>query len=275
MKQFKVKNKHAEALVSQLGAQLLEWTPVGHEPVLWVSPAADLDQKRAIRGGVPICWPWFGLHPASCFPRHGFARNQKWQYISNEDINDMSCYEFKYTNKDFECFPYVSSVYLKLSIGQELKIELTTQNESDSPFCYTQALHTYFNVGDVSKVQVEGLENKKYIDTVGEKKDQQFEQKGPVYIDQEVDRIYLGVENNILLTDKSLNREICISNQGGTSVVVWNPWHEKAQRMGDMGPEDSFRNMLCIETANTADDCIELEPGQTHTLAATIKVRKL
>ncbi len=272
LKIHNIKNKKATARIAEQGAQLLEWTPNGEAPVIWLSPEAVLQPGKPIRGGVPICWPWFGLHPTTSeYPPHGFARRKMWQLKSNEDLEDSTLIEFEYINDEFESWPYHCSARLKFLIGQSLCIQLTTKNLSQTnQLSYTQALHTYFRVGDIKNLEVQGLENMHYIDKL--KRGRFGPDKSPLKISSEIDNIYSAPANAVIINDKSLKRKITISHEGSNAIVVWNPGKKKALALGDMGPEDSYKRMLCVETATAGKQCMVLEPNEQHTISSTYDI---
>ena len=151
---------------------------------------------------------------------------------------------------------------LSITMGEALEMALTTRNQGKTEFTISQALHTYFNVGDIAGVRVEGLEGKEYIDKVAG--ETSLQQKGAITIDGEVDRVYLDCPEDLIIVDEVLKRRVRIARQGSNSAVVWNPWAEKGAAFGDMG-EEGYRNMLCVETSNVAKDTITLQPGKSFT----------
>ncbi len=251
--------------VALQGAQLLFWTPKDQAPVIWLSPEAKFKQGKSLRGGVPVCWPWFGPHPDnSALPGHGFARNLDWQVLETSQLKDAIRISMKFVPGEDEMknWPHQAELVLSITMGEALEMELTTHNQGNTEFDMTQALHTYFNVGDISRVQIEGLEGKEYIDKVGEETCRH--QQGAVTIDSEVDRVYMDTTEDLVIVDAALERRIRIAREGSHSAVVWNPWVEKGAAFGDMG-EDGYRNMLCVETTNAAKDIITVKPGESFT----------
>ncbi len=251
--------------VALQGAQLLFWTPKDQAPVIWLSPQAKLKQGKSLRGGVPVCWPWFGPHPEnSALPGHGFARNLDWQVLETSQLKDAIRISMKFVpgEEEKKNWPHQAELILSITMGEALEMELTTHNQSNTEFSMTQALHTYFNVGDISRVQIEGLEGKKYIDKVGD--ETYRHQQDSVTIDSEVDRIYMDTTEDLVIVDDALERRIRIAREGSHSAVVWNPWFEKGAAFGDMG-ENGYRNMLCVETTNAAKDIITVKPGESFT----------
>ena len=264
---LEIQNSVASAKISLQGAHLFEYKTLNEEPLLWVSKASNFKVGESIRGGVPICWPWFGMHKTdTSLPQHGFARTSIFSHVDTKESKDSTELTFllKSSKETLDMWKYKFELEYKVTIGAELKLELTTNNCDKEAFNITQALHTYFNTSDTSNVHVKGLENKPYFDALTcENKTQ----NGIIKIDREVDRVYQHVNTPITIVDK--NRSITITNEGSDSVVVWNPWIDKCSRMSAMN-SDSYKTMLCIESANAFDDEREIPPSKTHTLKAVI-----
>jgi len=251
--------------VARQGAQLLFWKPKDQAPVIWLSPQAQFKSGKSLRGGSPVCWPWFGPHPDNAsLPGHGFARNLQWRIQETSRLRDAIriIMIFEPGEEQQKDWPHQAELSLSITMGEALEMALTTRNQGKTPFTISQALHTYFHVGDIAQVQVEGLEGKEYIDKVGE--ETRRHQQGTLSIDSEVDRIYLDCPEDLVIVDEQLKRRIRIARQGSNSAVVWNPWAEKGAAFGDMG-DGGYRNMLCVETTNAATDTISLEPGESFT----------
>lgn len=270
-----VQNQNASAQISLQGAHILSWKPDGEEEVIWLSDDAVFAEGKSIRGGIPICWPWFGAHETNdTFPAHGFVRTTYWPLLSTEAVDEGTTRITLTTspNSDTESmWPLDTTVQYQVTIGKKLELELITHNHGSQPVTISQALHTYFKVGDINKINVYGLENSDYLD-----KPDNFERKvqhGPVTIESEVDRIYLDTANDCVIEDKALNRNIVIIKCGSHSTVVWNPWQQVAEKMGDLGKK-GYRTMLCVESANAAEDKVTIEPGKAHQLWVQYSVLK-
>ena len=268
-----VTNPLANATIALQGAHLMTWTPLGAEPVIWVSDAAKLAQGKSIRGGVPLCWPWFGPHESDPkLPGHGHARTTSWRLTAAEVLaggETAMTFTIEESEQHRLLWPHPSSVEYRLVIGATLRCELTTTNTGTDSFSLSQALHTYFLIGDVERMAIHGLDGCDYIDKVegGVRK----QQHGLVTVAGEVDRIYLGTSGQAAIEDPVLNRTIFISGDHSASTVVWNPWREKADKMGDLGT-GSYHRMVCVETANAAEATRTLAPGASHTLVAEYRV---
>lgn len=274
-----IQNAQANATISLQGAHILSWKPHSSDEVIWLSEDATFASGKSIRGGIPICWPWFGAHVSdTTYPAHGFARTVLWQVSETKMLsadetqitfrlvtNDVEASHFKLSIQ--EMWPLNTIAEYRVTISEKLSMQLTTFNHSDETMTIGQALHTYFKVDDVSKTHIDGLEGKSYLDKTDNFKTKV--QNGAVTVSAEVDRIYLNTAAVVIIDDGK--RKISIKQKGSLSTVVWNPWKEVANKMGDLG-EAGYLKMLCVETANAADDVVNIKAGQSHTLAVTYEV---
>lgn len=228
------------AAITLQGAHLLAYQPTGEEPVLWMSTESAFKSGVAIRGGVPICWPWFG--PAGK-PSHGFARNLPWELTSHQE-NEQGVeliFTLKQSAETRELWPHDFTLTARFELGAECHIEL----ESTGDFETTSALHAYFNIGDIDKVKVSGL-GKNYIDKVNGGKTAQ--QQGALTFDGQTDRVFTAPEATSLIIDAALDRTLVIEHHFNSDVVAWNPGAALSASMADMA-DDSFKTMVCVETA--------------------------
>lgn len=274
---LKLSTVHGSALVSLHGGHLLSWVPLGGRDVLWLSPAA-LPEPAAIRGGVPICWPWFAKEgmPEGAM-QHGPVRNALWSLMAVHAAGQEAV--------DVELSPAPElvlngpmahtnglKVALRIRLGQSLVQELTTSNKRDKPFVLTQAMHTYFAVGDVEKVSVHGLDGARYKSRL--ELHEVRTQVGPVTTGLACDSTFVQTQGprtyQYALVDPAWQRTIQIETSGSQSMVVWNPGQLGAQSMADV-PSVAWRDFLCVETANAADDRVHLEPGASHTLRQLLR----
>lgn len=266
---LRVTTAFATASIALQGAHVMTWQPVGQAPVIWLSPQAKFAPGKSIRGGVPLCWPWFGPHASEPgYPGHGFARTIPWALVAARKLPDGRVHlEFEPVLDDAARaqWPHAATVRYDVTVGQELEVALATTNTGGISFELGQALHTYFEIGDIRQASVAGLAGCTYIDKVAG--GQRQRQDGAVSFGGEVDRVYLGSAGCSEIRDPVLGRRLLITSTGSRSTVVWNPWIEKAGKMGDFGPE-GYLHMVCVETANAADDVITLAPGETHRMAA-------
>jgi len=271
-----VANQHALSNIALQGAHIATFQPRGEEPVLWLSPKAKFAPGKSIRGGAPICWPWFGPHKNdSKLPGHGYARTVPWDVLETKALPDGSTFlRFGLVESDATRaqWPHASTVQLEVTVGKALRVELVTSNTGKESFELGEALHTYFQISDVANMTIRGLENCEYLDKV--KDFARFNQQDGIVIESEVDRVYVNTAADCVIEDKGLKRAIRIAKQGSKSTVVWNPWTEKAEKMGDFGPA-LHRDMVCVESGNALENVVTLAPGETHRLVAVYSVEKL
>lgn len=264
----RISNKHAQSDIALQGAHVMTFQPKGGKPVIWLSPVAKPVQGKSIRGGIPVCWPWFGAHATeSSFPGHGFARTVPWVVVSSQALADGStCVIFELPKNSIPPaqWPHACRARLAVTVGKALAVELTTENTGDAAFEIGEALHTYFAISDVDDMSIAGLEGCTYLDKVGIA--QSRTQQDAIKISSEVDRIYIDTEADCLIEDRGWNRRIRIAKSGSRSTVVWNPWVEKSTKMGDFGSDTGYRGMLCVESANAASNVVTVSPGETHSL---------
>jgi glucose-6-phosphate 1-epimerase len=268
----------AAATISLHGGQVLSYRPVTNDincdhDLLFVSHKAFYQNDKAIKGGAPICWPWFGAHAQQkSLPFHGFVRSQSWQveateYRDNGDV--VITLVFRDTEKTRELWPFAFELRQIITIGATLGIKLITHNTGTAAFDLSQAIHTYFSVGDIGQVSVTGLEGKPYLDKVD-----QFAEKiqsGPVTVGQEVDRIYQQAGTPLEIHDKEYHRNIRITCTGSATAVVWNPWKEISRQSQDL-EDDSYRYFICVETANAADNIVTVAAGDAYSLGVKYEI---
>jgi glucose-6-phosphate 1-epimerase len=260
----------ASARIAVQGAQVLEWQPSGQQPVLWVSRAAVYQAGKGVRGGVPVCWPWFGAGEAGK-PAHGFVRTRMWQ-VRETGQHAEGVYVKLGISDDAETraiWDYAFDLELIVTAGNMLSMELVTHNTGDKPFTITDALHTYFRTGDITKTEVLGLDKTTYLDKVLDFG--QHMQEGAVVFVGETDRVYLDTQAESVISDAALKRKIHVAKRGSNSTVVWNPWTEKEKGFADMAVGE-YREMLCVETCNAATDTVTIAAAHSHHLLAQISV---
>jgi D-hexose-6-phosphate mutarotase len=261
------------ARIALQGAQVLEWTPTGHEPVLYLSPAAMYETGKAIRGGIPVCWPWFGPHPSDpSLPSHGLARTREWYLTECEDDGGsiLLRFEFRPDEEALAVWPHDFEAIVEIRLGAELHVSLISHNRGESPFTETAALHTYLAVSDVSNITITGLDGASYVERAAGRNGSGV-QSEEVRINGEMDRIYQST-GTVVLHDRS--RRIHVHKHGSASTVVWNPGAEKAARLGDLPPDD-FPRFICIEPANTAGAEVTVARGGTHVLRTRIVAERI
>lgn len=271
----RIQNAHASAEIALQGAHLLTYQPANEAPVVWLSPQAKYALGKSVRGGIPVCWPWFGAHATEAsFPAHGFARTQAWQVVASEALPDGATrivFELQANDATRSQWPHPCKLRNTITVGKTLTLELQTENTGNQPFVIGEALHTYFVVGDINAVQVIGLENCDYLDKVQDF--DRFTQAGAVTVAAEVDRVYLNTAADCVIHDAKLNRRIRIAKTGSHTTVVWNPWAEKSAQMGDMG-DHGYVGMICVESANSAENVVTVGAGEVHGLKVVYSVER-
>ncbi|MEM0914268.1 MAG: D-hexose-6-phosphate mutarotase [Planctomycetota bacterium] len=248
------------------GAHVSAWQPAGHDPVLWMSSKAEYRDGKAIRGGVPVCFPWFGPKADDPdAPAHGTVRTKAWDWLDATHKDGVTTVSLT-THAD----PF--TVNFTAGFGPTLDLRLTVMliGTASAPAAFEAALHTYLAVDDVREVTIAGLEQSQYIDKMLDGAPTCDPAGQPIRFTAETDRVYLDVDRPSVLTDPGLGRRITIDHQA-PSVVVWNPWIDKATRMGDFG-DDEWPGMCCIETGAIGPDAITLEPGEGVSLGVSIRV---
>jgi len=272
---IQVQNAKAGALISLHAGQVLSYRPAGEpEDVLFLSEKAYYQDGKAIKGGAPVCWPWFGADPeGKGRPGHGFVRNRAWHVVATEAManGDIKVtLGLEDTPDTRAIWPQSFSLLQEIVVGDTLNLSLITRNTGKETFSITQAFHTYFKVGDIARTKVLGLESCEYIDKAGGGNAQK-RQSDAVIIESEVDRVYLNVGNTLTIDDSALNRRIRITSQGSRTAVVWNPWEKISKEMADLEDTD-YQRLLCVETTNAANDVIEIVPGSEYRLTADYRV---
>ena len=264
-----VDHPQVKASFALQGAHLLSWKPAGDEEVLWLSNDTPFKNGVALRGGVPICWPWFGPAAQQGLPSHGFARNLPWTLKAhNEDDNGaVLTFELQSNEETLKLWPHDFALLARFKVGKTCEIELEAHGEFET----TSALHTYFNVGDIAAVKVSGLGDR-FIDKVNNAKEDVLSDGVQTFPDR-TDRVYLNPEACSVIHDAALNRNIDVVHHHHLNVVGWNPGPALSASMGDM-PDDGYKTFVCVETAyaTAAQKTTEEKPSR---LVQTIRVAKV
>jgi glucose-6-phosphate 1-epimerase len=260
----------ASAEIYLHGAHVTHFQPRGAaQPILWLSKSSVFKPSKAIRGGVPICFPWFGPKADDPnAPAHGFARTREWALESIQ--SNVMTFQLKSDDATKRWWNADFAARYVVNVSDELSIQLTVQNLGRERARYEAALHSYFVVGDIQRIEVRGLEGASYLDRLQPGKT--FTQdNNPIRFDRETDRTYINTGAETTIVDPVLNRRITNRKINSSSTVVWNPWIDKAKAMADFG-DDEWPGMLCIETANVGPNAVELGPGESHSMTAIISV---
>jgi len=257
-----VKNPYAEAEISLYGAHVLSYIPKGEKDLLWLSAKSWFEEGKPIRGGIPVCWPWFG--PAAK-PNHGIARISMWEMETARAEADSSTTLVFFLDKRNVCG---LTARLLVNVGPSLSLALRTKNHDVSSHTLSEALHTYFAVKDITKVAVLGLDRS---DLPEEEKHFPHLHKGRLTFRQETDMACHPNEKILVIDDPGEGRKIRVERAGSATAVVWNPWINKSKAMEDFG-DDEYKTMVCVEAANAKDGALGIIPGAAHTLRTRISL---
>jgi len=269
-----IKNKAAEAEICLHGAHITRYVPAGQLPVLWMSEKSWFEMNKPIRGGVPVCWPYFGPAADPALPAHGFARLSEWSVARIETAEESTRVVLALAPEAVTAMPvpFAFELEMEFVIGATLELTLRMKNCSAKEQTITAALHTYFNVKAAEEIAVSGLDGVTYENRVVGAEKSGCLQKGDIRIDQEIDRTFVGTAEAVEIRDPGYNRTIRVEKSGSNSTVVWNPWIRKSAAMPDFGDEE-YHTMVCVETVNAAADRRTLPPDGTHALTQKISVR--
>jgi D-hexose-6-phosphate mutarotase len=267
-----VTSKLAEAQIYLQGAHVTHYRPAGQSALLFTSEQSKFAPGKAIRGGVPVIFPWFGANEANKdLPMHGFARTSEWEIEAVERWPDDTVEVLLRLVADDATravWPFDFVLRHRIVVGRQLEMALEVENWSGGPFDFEEALHTYLAVRDVRQTRVAGLAGIEYLDKVDHftRKTQGDE---PITITGETDRVYLNTDGTCIVEDPVGDRRLRVGKEGSATTVVWNPWIEKAKAMADFGDEE-WPRMICVETANAAENRVTLGAGEAHTMRAIV-----
>lgn len=263
---IEINNAMAEAKIALQGAHVFAYKARNRPALLWLSTKSHFTQGKAIRGGIPLCFPWFGKNTEDeTLPQHGFARTALWELAEVEALDDGStCVRLRLceSRESLAQWNYRFELTLEVHVAESLSVQLQIKNRDTKAFEIGTALHTYLRVSDIEDVKIEGLEGSSYYDALTKRTQVQ---EGNVKIKEEVDRVYQTKGENIIV--RAGVQSINIKSEGSSSVVIWNPWKEKSVSMQDMS-DTGYKSMVCVETSNALADRQTLAPGETHNIGA-------
>ena len=272
-----VRTAAAEATIYLHGAHLTHWQPAGQKPVVFLSADSEFADGKAIRGGVPICFPWFGPRSdGQPGPSHGYARIQEWDLSFAALVPGADGDQIYLT---FALFPSELSRSLgfdnlrlayEVIVGKTLTMRLTAVNAGTEPVVIEEALHSYFAVADVRTTALTGLESTQYRDKTDGMK-VKTTPAGPLRLTGETDRVFPATTATVQVHDEGNGRLLTVEKINSATTVVWNPWTEVAAKLADL-PDDAWPGFVCVETANTTTDAITLEPGKSHAMQCTVSI---
>ena len=271
-----VTNKYASAKITTNGAHIFEFIPAGEKDLLWVSKKAYMEPGKPIRGGVPVCWPWFGASLKEGWPGHGFIRKEEWEVAEISQLpSGATKLVFKIDSdmKEYAMSEFPFTVYMVFTVGKELEMTLIMINKGDKPVKIGCALHTYFAISDINKIAVTGLDKCHYFNhKEGAASFDENYQQGDIRVTSEIDNVYFPASGTTEIVDPGWGRIITVEKSGSDATVVWNPWIEKAGTMSDYSPEE-YTEMICVECANAKCDPRILLPGVPHQITQKIGLK--
>jgi len=266
-----VSNKFADADICLYGAHVTSFKPRNSMEILWMSPDSSFEEGTPIRGGIPVCFPWFGPHKTDQDkPQHGFARLMYWNVIetstlpSGETLVRLQLCSSEETKTFWEndfC------AEMKIVVGTVLNVTLKVTNTSEVPFEYTCALHSYFSLSAIENLSIEGLEGVSYFNQLTGEKDVQKEFF--LHIQEPLTRHYLGTETPVVIEDNVFNRRIKVDKSGSKVTTVWNPGEETCAKIGDL-PDDAWETFVCVEATNAFDYPVQLSSGESFETSTII-----
>lgn len=299
--------EYSLAEITDFGAQVLSWTPRGQNPVVWLSPQASFAGDTTVRGGIPICLPWFGnpkfspAAPAGAAGNHGFAKTTVWEQVDsssspatqvpggkendsptpqrtgNEDMQGVAGAEASYkvltyrlSHAGDKLFPHAFSAQLAIEVGKTLRLMLEAVNTDDHPFAFEAVFHTYLGFSDLRQCELHGLEHAVFLDTLTDKKASEDQ---PITFNQSFDRIY-DSPSDLEIYDPAWGRKIWLKKSGSKSTIVWTPWNRFIRDFSDIPDQEVYR-FAGIEFGNVRENALLLQPGQSHRLALEIGVDSL
>jgi glucose-6-phosphate 1-epimerase len=263
----------ASAEIYLHGAQVTSWQPAGAEEAIFLSARSHWQDGRAIRGGIPICFPWFRAKaddPQA--PAHGFVRTREWRLDSVTTEAEGAAIVTCFTESDETTrrwWPHEFRLVHRITVGSTLRLELTATNTGTAPLSFEEALHTYFRVGEVGNVRVRGLDRVTYLDNADGNREKI--QSGDVVFRGATDNAYLNAHGSVELVDPDLHRTLRTDKENSATTVVWNPWQPGAASLADLG-DDEWQRMACVEASNILGSSVSLAPGQQLTLRATLNI---
>jgi glucose-6-phosphate 1-epimerase len=268
-----IETAEGTAAVALQGAQVLSFVPRGGRDWLWVSERARWSPGAALRGGIPICFPWFGPHPTErTFPAHGFARTTAWRFAGVEEIGDGARLALALASDaaTLAVYPHPFEARLEVTVGAELGLAFEVSNPGDAPLTFEFAFHSYLAVADLGQIAIDGLAGRAFVDKVAGGA-RRREGDGAVRIVGEVDRVY-DSDGPVTLVDPAGARSLRIESDGAGSTVVWNPAPAKTATLSDMAP-DGYQRFVCVETGAIGDRRITVAAGGKHRM--TVRYRTI
>ena len=270
VKLIRIIHDKATASIALHGGHLVSYKPAGQKDLIWMSEKAVFDGKAALRGGVPVCWPWFGRIAT---PAHGFARTSEWSLMQHRENDHGVVIELGLSpsEKSLEVWPFQFDARLIIEVGDELEITLNITNTDIKPWRFSAALHSYLNVSDIRDAIITGA-GSEYMDNL--QNQTRCAGHEPLQLTNTIDRVYVHPDKQLCLKDAGYNRKLVIENHGHNSAVLWNPWRQGSADLNDMA-DHGYLTMMCIKSslhASSLEQGKELQPGQSHQLSTKLSI---
>ena len=272
MPKVQITSPTASAEVYLHGAQVTSWRPTDADEVIFLSKQSRFEDGKAIRGGIPVCFPWFRAkadNPQA--PAHGFVRTRSWQLTALTRLDDSVVVTLATESDEAsrKWWPYKFRAVLRITVDAKLKLELIVSNTGSIPFRFEEALHTYNQVGDAKNLRITGLDGVAFLDNRDGNREKM--QQGDMRFSAQTDNAYLDTRGPAEVADPVLRRRIRLEKSGSSTTVIWNPWSDGAASLADLG-DDEWREMACVEASNILGSAVTLAPGEEHILTATIRI---
>jgi glucose-6-phosphate 1-epimerase len=252
------------------GAHVAHYQPRGHGPVLFLSNKSFFETGKAIRGGVPVIFPWFGPRDGDGAAMHGFVRTRPWEVRAVRREGDAVVASFSIASDDQTraIWPNDFEIFFDVSFGRSLAMQLNVRNTSSQAITFEEALHTYFAVGDVRTIALEGLGGAEFVDKNVDYR-RSTQEEAILKLAGPVDRVYLNTAATCIISDPVNHRRITVEKTNSNATVVWNPWSDRIVSLADLDAQ-LWPNFLCVETCNVREHAITLPAGGVHSMGATI-----
>ena len=269
-----ITHPYAKASVSLYGAHVISFQPKGQQDVLWMSDQSLFEEGKPIRGGIPVCFPWFGPHETDAQkPVHGFARLKRWEVFGTSVLQSGEVQlqlQLKDSPETKLLWPHSFELLITITLGKTLEISLRCTNKGNETFTYSDALHSYFAVSDVQKIKLLGFKGFSYYDGlekgVVRKQNEEF-----LIIQKEESRRYFDFTDDCIIIDSPSSRKIRVEKKGSRVTLVWNPWANTAKNIPDM-PDDGYKNMICVEAVNSNNDIVSIPSNGSFTLSTRVSI---
>jgi glucose-6-phosphate 1-epimerase len=270
-----LRTTNGTAVVALHGATVISFIPSGGREVVFTSPTATIAGNKPIRGGIPLCGPWFGPHPhVATAPVHGLLRQRLWRLdrVESDGEHLVATLVLDLPAEPALGWVHQARATATVTVGATLAVELTMRNTGSTPFLLSGALHSYWAVSDVRQARVEGLQDRAWIDFTPGGGALRRETAATVSLTGEAARFYRSCDP-VRLVDPGWNRALALRSWGAADTVVWNPWERSAAAMADMGA--AWSGFLCVEQANIPASGVMLPPAHSHHLGVEVAVETL